>query len=256
MLFDLINAMNKTRFFDDYYDNAEMNSILIMNCDGRIIEVNKAFTNNFGYDTEDLKGQNFNILFTEENQERNIPKLELDTVMTKGQSHDENYIIDKNGNAIWCTGEAVLVADINGEKYIVKDILNLQARKQLDLFLTGTEDLLERIFKSSKDIPMMILDGSMKIQNVNAAFLELFEITDAPPTGSSLSYLKHPFWNNDAIRKDISKIIVTNQPVKRKEFLLKTQAGENKTIRMDSNIIHNQPSTGRRIFIILEEVTS
>jgi PAS domain S-box-containing protein len=248
--------MNKTQFFDYYYDNAEMNSIMIMNCDGRIIEVNKAFTNNFGYDTKDLEGQNFSVLFTAEDNGRNIPRLELDTVLTKGQSHDENYIIDKNGDPIWCTGEAILAADPKGEKYIIKDILNLQSRKQLDLFLTGTEDLLQRIFKSSKDIPMMILDGSMKIQNVNTAFLELFELTDAPPAGSSLSYLKHPFWNNDEIKREISKIIVTNQPVKRKEFLLKTQAGENKTIRMDSNIIHSQPATGRRIFIILEEVTS
>src|SRR2546423_1782823 len=136
--------MNKSHFFDDYYDNAQMNSILIMNCDGSIIEVNKAFTNNFGYETKDLEGQ-----------------------------------------------------------------------------------------------------------NVNTAFLELFELTDAPPAGSSLYNLKHPFWNNDEIRKEISKIIVTNQPVKRKEFILKTKAGENKIIRMDSNIIHNQPSTGRRIFIIL-----
>jgi PAS domain S-box-containing protein len=248
--------MNKSHFFDDYYDNAQMNSILIMNCDGSIIEVNKAFTNNFGYETKDLEGQNFSKLFTEENQERNVPKLELDTVMANGQSHDENYIIDKNGDPIWCTGEAILAADANGEKYIIKDIVNLQSRKQLDLFLTGTDDLLQRIFRSSKDIPMMILDGSMKIQNVNTAFLQLFELTEAPPAGSSLSNLKHSFWNNDEIRKEISKIIVTNQPVKRKEFLLKTKAGENKTIRMDSNIIHNQPSTGRRIFIILEEVIS
>lgn len=248
--------MNKTKFFEYYFDNAEMNSMLIMNCDGSIIEVNKAFTNNFGYETKDLAGQNFSKLFTEENNERDIPKLELDTVMTKGQSHDENYIIDKNGNPIWCTGEAILAAEPNGEKYIIKDILNLQSRKQLDLFLTGTEDLLQRIFKSSKDIPMMILDGSMKIQNVNTAFLELFELTDAPPAGSSLSYLKHPFWNNNEIRKDLSKIIVTNQPLKRKEFTLKTQAGENKIIRMNSNIIHNEPSAGRKIFIILEEITT
>jgi PAS domain S-box-containing protein len=246
--------MNKTHFFDDYYDNAEINSILIMNCDGRIIEVNKAFTNNFGYETKDLEGQNFSVLFTVENKERNIPRLELDTVMMKGKSHDENYIIDKNDNPIWCTGEAILAANAEGEKYIIKDILNLQSRKQLDLFLTGTEDLLQRIFKSSKDIPMMILDGCMKIQNVNNAFLELFELTDGPPAGSSLSYIKHPFWNNDEMKRVISKIIVTNQPVKRKEFLLKTQGGENKTIRMDSNILHSQPATGRRIFIILEEV--
>src|ERR1700712_5660084 len=111
--------MNKNQFFEDYYDNAQVNSILIMNCDGSIIEVNKAFTSNFGYETKDLEGQNFSKLFTEEDKGRNVPKLELNTVITKGQSHDENYIIDKNGDAVWCTGEAILVADVKGEKYIV-----------------------------------------------------------------------------------------------------------------------------------------
>jgi PAS domain S-box-containing protein len=147
----------------------------------------------------------------------------------------------------------MLVADIDGKDYIVKDVVNLQAKKQLHLFLMETEELLERIFESSKDVIMMVLDGSMKIVKMNNAFLTLFELEQAPPFGSRLSDIPHPFWQQPEIKKDVSSIIINNQPIKRKEFYFQTQTGENKRIRLDSRIIEGQNGSGRKIFILIEE---
>lgn len=227
-----------------------------MDTEGNVLDVNRAFTNNFGYNNNDINGRNFSILFTEEDKKRQKPQLELETVNLKGQAQDENYVIDKSGHAIWCTGESLLVAGTEGEKYIVKDIVNLQAKKQLQLFLSETEEVLERIFDSSKDIAMMILDGSMKVQKVNAAFLSLFEISNTPVAHSRLSDIDNPFWNDEEIRKELTKTIITNQPSKQKEFLLLTKQGEKKTIKIDSKIIDRQGHTGRKIFIIVEDVSA
>jgi PAS domain S-box-containing protein len=164
-------------------------------------------------------------------------------------------VVDKNGHEIWCTGESILVFGGEGNKYIVKDIVNLQAKKQLQLFLTATEELLERIFDSSSDIPMMILDGTMKIQKVNGAFLNLFELTYNPGPGSRLSDLDHPFWNNPDTKKELSKIIVTNEPFKHREFLFYTKSGEMKILKADSKIIDRQSPVGKMVFIIMEDIT-
>jgi PAS domain S-box-containing protein len=140
-----------------------------MDCKGVIFDVNQAFTTNFGYSKNDLKGQSFNILFNEFDRKKKLPELELETVTASGQAQDENYVVDKEGLEVWALGESLLVSNEEGEKYIVKDIINLQAKKQLQLFLNETEELLERIFESTKDLSIMILDSRMKIIKANRA---------------------------------------------------------------------------------------
>jgi PAS domain S-box-containing protein len=247
--------MHSALLFEKYYHNAEVNSILIMEMDGTVLDVNRAFTKNFGYTNEAIQGQNFQILFTEEDKKNRKPQLELDTVTTTGQATDENYVINSKGLPIWSIGESMLVADIEGKHYIVKDVVNLQAKKQLQLFLMQTEELLERIFETSTEVPMMVLDGSMKVVKANPAFLSLFELPEALPSGSRLSDIPHPFWQQPEIKKEVSSIIIKNQPLKRKEFHMQNSKREIKAIRLDSRIIEGQTSEGRKIFILIEEVS-
>ena len=225
-----------------------------MDCTGVIFDVNQAFTTNFGYSKNDLKGQNFNILFNEFDRKKKLPELELETVTASGQAQDENYVVDKEGLEVWALGESLLVSNEEGENYIVKDIINLQAKKQLQLFLNETEELLERIFESTKDLSIMILDSRMKIIKANRAFLHLFEISDAPLEGSRLSDLNHPFWRNDEIKNEIRNIIINNQPLRHREFLLETRRGIKKKVKFDSQIIESKTDMGRKIFIMIEDV--
>lgn len=246
--------MDTAQFFDYYFRNAAVNSIIVMDSEGIVLDVNQSFTKNFGYQKEEIKGRHFRILFNEPDQKQRKPENELERVLSIGQANDENYIVHRDGQEIWCTGETILVKSANGHSYLVKDIVNLQAKKQLQLFLAATEELLERIFESSSDIPMMILDGSMKIQKVNQAFVDLFEIGGMPEAGSRISDLTHPFWQMPDLKKELSNIIVTNQALRRKEFLLNTKSGERKLIMLDSKIVENQ-HRGKMIFIIIEDVT-
>ena len=89
--------MDKSNFFEHYYNNAQMNAIIIMSSDGIILEVNHAFTNNFGYTSKDLEGKHFRELFTKPDKNRQIPEIELDNVLKTRQANDEVYIIYKNG---------------------------------------------------------------------------------------------------------------------------------------------------------------
>lgn len=247
--------MKTSAFFDPYYNNAKLNSILIMDCEGVIFDVNQAFTNNFGYSKNDIKGQNFNIPFNKCDREKMLPELELETVTANGQAQDENYVVDKEGFEVWALGESLLVSNEEGEKYIVKGIINLQAKKQLLLLLNDTEVLLERIFASTKDLSVMVLDSRMKIIKTNGAFLHLFEISDAPTAGSRLSDLHHPFWDNAEIKREISNIIINNRPLRHWEFLLETRKGTKKKVKFDSQIIESKAGMGRKIFIMIEELS-
>jgi PAS domain S-box-containing protein len=248
--------MDTSLFFEHYYNNAQVNSIMIMDGEGMVLDINRAFTQNFGYNKEDIRGKNFTTLFIDKDKEDRIPQRELERVLLKGQSHDENYIINKDGHAVWCTGESLLAISKEGENYIIKDIINLQAKKQLQLFLKATDELLQRIFESSTDIPMMIVDGSMKIQKVNPAFLQLFEIDEAPATGARLLDLKHSFWKDENLKTQMRKILVDNHPIIEKEFMLQTRSGDQKQVKLNSKIIDRPTNEGKQIFILFEDVTN
>ncbi len=57
--------MNTAHFFNDYFNNAEVNNVLVMEPDGTIRNVSKSFTKSFGYSKEEIVGKNFEILFTD-----------------------------------------------------------------------------------------------------------------------------------------------------------------------------------------------
>lgn len=247
--------MNTARFFEHYYNNARVNSILIIDSNGIILDVNKSFVKNFAYNPEELKGKHFENLFTPEDRKSGKPHRELQDVLTRGQANDENYVVDGKGQQVWCTGESILVETEDDRKIVVKDIVNLQAKKQLQMFLTATDELLERIFGSAGHMPMIILDGSMRIEKVNAAFLDFFELDNTPDTGSRLSDLDHPFWKRTDIRKEVSTILVTNEALKQKQFAFRTKSGEDKVVRVDSKIIERQVGEGRVVFILIEDIT-
>jgi PAS domain S-box-containing protein len=247
--------MNTQYFFDSYFNHAEINCIMIMDCDGTILRVNKAFTKNYGYTNEDLVGKYFNMLFTTKDKEQGKPELELQTVLKLTQSHDENYVVDKNGVGIWSTGETVLVDGGEGKQYVVKDIINLQSKRQLQLFLNQTEELLERVFESSKEIAMMIVDGSMKVLKANEAFGKLFRLPDLPAPGSRLGQIEHPFWKNTTIRSELTNVLITNHALRDRKYLVQENGEDPKAILINTRIIEGNPEKGKRVFIIIDDVT-
>src|SRR5688572_14901457 len=118
--------MNTAHFFESYFKKAKVNCFLIMDRLGRIIDISSSFTRNFHYTLDDVKGESFSMLFTERDKREKVPEKELNIIHTQGQARDENYVVDKYGNAVWCTGESILVDTPEGEPYIVKDIINLE----------------------------------------------------------------------------------------------------------------------------------
>ncbi len=245
--------MDTSEFFDLFYNNATQNSVIIMNPEGFILKVNDAFATAFGYSNEDLVEKNFSLLFTEEDKKAGKPEMELQKVKSKGAASDDNYLVHKDGLAVWTSGESVFIHTNKGENYIIKVIQNIHAQKQLETFIGESEDFIESIFESVRDAALIILDSLMKIIKVNSAFIKMFEIETPLKEGNSLTDLNHPFWKREDIKKEIRNIIVTNTSVKEKQFQMQTRSGETKTIYFHSKPIHVEPTFERKILIMIKE---
>lgn len=245
--------MDKTGFFQAYFENAKINCILVMDTKGTIIEVSPSFTKHFGYKNEEIRGQHLSILFTEKDREIQKPHHELEKVLATGQANDENFVVHQNGLPIWCTGESVCVPTNDGH-FIIKDIVNLQTQKQVQLLLSDTEELLETVFKSTAEVPLLILDGSMRIHKVNEAFKKLFQIENDVLEHAKLSELNHPFWNTQALKNELRTLIVNKVPITNSNYTLQSSTGESRTIAIKSRCIQKNGASDFKFYIMLEEL--
>lgn len=240
------------RFFKDYFKRAKVNCFVIMDVEGTVIKVSKSFTNNFGYNTTDMKGKNFSMLFTEADNKRNKPETELKATLDTGQSNDENYLVNKSGKPLWCTGESVLVDTGEGVSYIVKDVVNLQSKKQLQMLLSDSDERLENFYDAPIQIPVMVLDGSLKIKMINNAFLELFKITKPSEEDSPLSALNDSFWSTPQIKSELRESLVNREPIRQREFLLNTTTGARRKLYFNASISESKGVTKMYIMVMDE----
>jgi len=245
--------MDTSEFFDSFFDNAKENSVIIMNTDGLILKVNSAFTIAFGYHINDVAKKNFSLLFTEEDKKAGKPVVELQKVKSDGFASDDNYLVHKDGTPIWTSGESVFIDTSKKENYIVKVVQNIHAQKQLEGFLTESNEFIETIFESIRDAALVVLDSLMRIVKVNSAFIKMFEIETSLKEGSRLIDLDHPFWNRDDIKKEIRNIIVTNKLFKEEQFQMETRSGEIKTISFRSKSIYSEQGMERKILLLIKE---
>lgn len=161
-------------FFDPLFNNTLENSILLMDHNGKISKVNKAFTDCFGYIEEYLVNKNISILFTEEDQKKGKPEKEISKVMTSGQASDNNYLVKKNKEVVWVSGESILVKNESGDICILKIIQDINLEKINEKSALQFGNLNEHILASIEDM-VIVMDHQLNIIKTNHSFNFLFK---------------------------------------------------------------------------------
>ena len=157
-----VSKYNSLNYFIPLFQQTKENSVLLLDEEGVILEVNNAFISLFGYEKENLCGTNFEFLFTKEDQEKGLPKKEITNVLTRGQAFDNNYLVQKDKVATWVSGESVLIKDDNGKIFILKIIQNINKQKISENSITSLNDFNDSILRSIED-GVIVLDRELKI---------------------------------------------------------------------------------------------
>jgi len=165
----------------DYYralfDRPKSNSVLLIDHNGIILETNRAFLMAFGYEREDLVGENFSMLFSESDRKKDLPLRELNTVLDEGQSFDNNYLVNKNKTLTWVSGESLQLVGSQGQKCILKIIQNIHTQKESEYSIMRLNSFNENILGSIEDA-VIVLDKDLKILKANRSFTQLFNFSD------------------------------------------------------------------------------
>jgi len=242
--------INTLGFFDGIFKHAVENSILILDVEGKILDINKGFMKAFGYKKSELIGKNFEILFTVVDREANKPAIEIKTALAKGNKSDNNYLLNNEGLPIWVLGESVSATNKEGEKYVVKIIQNINTQKKMEGFLIESDEFIHTIFDSVKDTAFVILNSELRIVKTNKVFLKLFDLTKSETEEVKLAKINNSFLKSPEVRKEITDVLVTRNVMKNVPFNYTNAAGKIKKIFITSKLMENL-NAGKTILLVI-----
>ncbi len=181
---------------EDYYQKMieEITDYAIFSLDinGTILNWNKGAENIKGFKTEEIKGKNFRIFYTKEDQDKNLPEQLLEKAIKFGRVTNEGWRIKKDGSLFW--GSVVITAlhndknDVFGFSKITRD---LSERKTSEAQLKNSEKNYRHLLSGISE-GFFLLDRNCCIIVANKAAKKMVERVSGriPEEGSSaLDYL-------------------------------------------------------------------
>lgn len=150
-------SQNKTKILKNHYvptaefysqiiDSLQDYSILTLDNDFIINSWSSGAEKIFGYESEEIIGEHFDVIFTEEDQKNGIPKVETDTAINEGRAVDNRWHICKDGSKFYAYGLVFPLIGKEGELLgYVKILRDLTERRK-------AEDAIKKYVKELEEL--------------------------------------------------------------------------------------------------------
>ncbi len=133
-------------FYSQVIDSLQDYSIFTVDTDLVINSWNSGATKIFQYEADEIIGQKFEIIFTEEDQKKGAPAHEIEIALKEGRAIDNKWHICKDGSKFYAYGLVFPLLGINGEMLgYVKILRDLTERKK-------SEDSIARYVKELEEL--------------------------------------------------------------------------------------------------------
>ncbi len=146
------NKLLKKRYLptNDFYslvlDSLQDYSIFTLDTDFIINSWNSGAKNIFGYETDEIIGEPFDIIFTDEDLKNKIPTNEIELSLKEGRATDNRWHIRKDKTLFYAYGLVFPLIDSDGEMLgYVKVLRDLTERKK-------SEDAIKKYIKDLEDL--------------------------------------------------------------------------------------------------------
>lgn len=239
-------------YFDALFKNAKQNAIVITDTKGIVIGINNAFTECFGYEGNDIIGKNGMILFTEEDQKKGLPEKEIATVLSTGQADDKNYLVNRNKEITWVSGESVLVKNDRGDEVILKVLQNIHKQKTSEASLRALNDFNENILQTISD-SVIVLDEKMNILKVNDAFLKLIGISESAVASLNFVDFLKKYDPDNRLYKNLEKALITKTAFSNKEIEIETPEHNKRVFEISCTPLLN--SQNENLLLVIHDIT-
>ena len=127
-----------TEFYSQIIDSLQDYSIFTIDNDFIINSWSSGSAKIFGYETEEVIGEPFDLIFTAEDLKNGVPHKEIETALKEGRATDNRWHITKDKTEFYAFGLVFPLIGLDGEMLgYVKILLDLTERKQ-------SEDAIKR----------------------------------------------------------------------------------------------------------------
>ncbi|MDP2890756.1 MAG: PAS domain-containing sensor histidine kinase [Bacteroidota bacterium] len=133
-------------FYSQVIDSLQDYSIFTLDEDLLINSWSSGSSTIFGYETDEIIGKPFDIIFTAEDIQNGIPKMEIDKALKEGRATDNRWHICKDKSTFYAYGLVFPLIGIDGERMgFVKILRDLTERKK-------SEDAIKKYVKELEDL--------------------------------------------------------------------------------------------------------
>lgn len=133
-------------FYSQIVDSLEDYSIFTLDQDLLINSWSKGSSKIFHYETEEVIGKHFDIIFTEEDIKNRIPQVEVDTALKEGRAVDNRWHRCKDGSKFYAYGVVFPLTGLQGEMLgYVKILRDLTDKKK-------SQDAIEKYVKELEEL--------------------------------------------------------------------------------------------------------
>jgi two-component system CheB/CheR fusion protein len=133
-------------FYSQIIDSLQDYSIFTLDNDLIINSWSSGSAKIFGYETEEVIGEHFDIIFTEEDKKSGIPQKEIETALKDGRATDNRWHIAKDKSTFYAYGLVFPLTGIDGEMLgYVKILRDLTERKK-------SEDAIKKYMKELEEL--------------------------------------------------------------------------------------------------------
>jgi len=133
-------------FYSQIIDSLQDYSIFTLDNEFVINSWSSGSTKIFGYETEEVIGESFDLIFTEEDLKNNVPEREIDTALKEGRATDNRWHIAKDRSLFYAYGLVFPLTGVNGEMLgYVKILRDLTDRKK-------SEDAIKKYVGELEDL--------------------------------------------------------------------------------------------------------
>lgn len=118
-------------FYSQIIDSLQDYSIFTLDKEFIINSWSSGSTKIFGYETEEVIGEPFDLIFTDEDLKKGVPKKEIETALKEGRTTDNRWHIAKDKSLFYAYGLVFPLIGLDGELLgYVKILRDLTDRKQ------------------------------------------------------------------------------------------------------------------------------
>lgn len=140
------NYIPTAEFYSQIIDSLQDYSIFTLDNEFIINSWSSGSTKIFGYEADEIIGQHFDVIFTDEDVQNGIPQSEIQAALKEGRATDNRWHICKDRNEFYAYGLVFPLIGIDGDMLgYVKILRDLTERKK-------SEDAIKKYVKELEDL--------------------------------------------------------------------------------------------------------